>query len=363
MYDNDYVILFDENGQPYIAHSQIITNLKKGAKSVAKLVDGTKTRYFSTQKELQAYYNKGKQKVSQVASKARSAASNAYSNVRSTATKAYKSAKKAAWKAADNLGVDEAIVRKRAKDTMKKQNDDMTRTDYMVANNKFAKTPLGKAEKAVRTAIDTTKRYAKITISEMDHYLDNAKDKSGDLINKGRTMYEDARETARNVGDKAAEFSNRAIDLVTSRDEKRALDTARNEYEKVRGTGGSEESDAYWAQREAEANYDRTIGGRVGSAASSVSSAAKNAASSVGTAAKNAASSVGNAATSVGNAAKSAADRVTGKTKAQAQSAYDKALREYEKVRGTGSGEESDAYWALREAELALERAGGKIKK
>lgn len=357
MYDKDYVILFDENGQPYISHSVWSKVREKGSKYLEKVKTSTgKARYLYTPEEVKAYYDKGKQKVSQAASKARSVASNAYSNVRSTATKAYKSAKKAAWKAADNLGVDEAIVRKRAKDTMKKQNDDMTRTDYMVANNKFAKTPLGKAEKAMRTAIDTTKRYAEITISEMDHYLDIAKDKSGDLIDKGRTMYEDARETARNVGDKAVDFSNRAIDAVTSRDEKRALDTARNEYEKVRGTGGSEESDAYWAQREAEANYDRTIGGRVGSAASSVSSAAKNTVSSVGTAAKN-------AATSVGNAAKSAADRVTGKTKAQAQSAYNEALREYEKVRGTGSGEESDAYWALREAELALERAGGKVKK
>ena len=69
---SDYVILIDENGQPYIAHSIFSNARQKGAKYIQKIKDGAKTRYFYTKAELEAYYNKGKQATKEAASKAKS---------------------------------------------------------------------------------------------------------------------------------------------------------------------------------------------------------------------------------------------------------------------------------------------------
>lgn len=70
MRDNDYIVLVDENGQPYIAHS-LFGNVKKAARSagsrahkyIAKWGEGAKARYFYTQEELKSAMNQGKQKV------------------------------------------------------------------------------------------------------------------------------------------------------------------------------------------------------------------------------------------------------------------------------------------------------------
>lgn len=154
---NDYVILFDENGQPYVAHGQIITNLKKGAKSVAKLVDGAKTRYFSSQKELKAYYDSAKKKAGAAAEKASAGAKKAYNSAKSGATKAYNSAKSAYDKgkravvnAADKLGVDDRIRFNNAKNGL---------GDLAKAAKEYSQTPLGKAEIAAKKAASSIKKH------------------------------------------------------------------------------------------------------------------------------------------------------------------------------------------------------------
>lgn len=94
-----YSILIDENGQPYIAHS-LWERVKSGAgkaastvkvagtkassaaksassrahKYIEKIGEGAKARYFYTQEELRAFYDRGKAAASSTADKAKSAA-------------------------------------------------------------------------------------------------------------------------------------------------------------------------------------------------------------------------------------------------------------------------------------------------
>lgn len=56
--NNDYVILVDENGQPFIAHGIFGDARKQGAKYIERIKEGAKTRYFYTKAELDAYRNK-----------------------------------------------------------------------------------------------------------------------------------------------------------------------------------------------------------------------------------------------------------------------------------------------------------------
>lgn len=90
MSNEDYVILFDQNGSPYIAHASLsavrqrttgalraVGNVANTAregvgrgvrathKYIDKVVENGKTRYFYTQEELKAYYNEKKGQVNQ----------------------------------------------------------------------------------------------------------------------------------------------------------------------------------------------------------------------------------------------------------------------------------------------------------
>ena len=55
---NDYIVLVDENGQPYIAHSIG----KRAVKYIAKIGEGAKARYFYTKEQLNAFKNKARDK-------------------------------------------------------------------------------------------------------------------------------------------------------------------------------------------------------------------------------------------------------------------------------------------------------------
>lgn len=111
MNDNDYVIFIDENGQPYIAHS-VFTKARDAAKSAArsahKYIARIGDRYFYTQEELKAFYNRGK-----------AAAGKAAEAVRGAATKAATTAKSAASSvskyASDRLGDVSDFVHRRNK--------------------------------------------------------------------------------------------------------------------------------------------------------------------------------------------------------------------------------------------------------
>ena len=76
--NRDYIVLVDENGQPYIAHG-LFGNVKRVAsnassrahKYIAKWGEGAKARYFYTKAELEAAMKQGKQKVSDAANTVR----------------------------------------------------------------------------------------------------------------------------------------------------------------------------------------------------------------------------------------------------------------------------------------------------
>ncbi len=56
--NNNYVILVDENGHPFIAHGIFGDARKQGTKYIERIKEGAKTRYFYTKAELDAYRNK-----------------------------------------------------------------------------------------------------------------------------------------------------------------------------------------------------------------------------------------------------------------------------------------------------------------
>lgn len=115
MNNGDYVILIDENGQPYIAHS-VFTKARDAAKSaarsahkyVAKIGEGAKARYFYTQEELKAFYNRGKAAAGKAAEAVRGAATKAATTAKSTASSVSKYA-------SDRLGDVSDFVHRRNK--------------------------------------------------------------------------------------------------------------------------------------------------------------------------------------------------------------------------------------------------------
>ena len=89
MNNGDYVILIDENGQPYIAHS-VFTKARDAAKSAVrsahKYIARIGDRYFYTQEELKAFYNRGKAAAGKAAEAVRGAATKAATTAKSAAS-------------------------------------------------------------------------------------------------------------------------------------------------------------------------------------------------------------------------------------------------------------------------------------
>ena len=124
MNQNDYVILFDENGSPYIAHAglidqargavnaaanrvQQVANQAKGVgrgvrqnhKYILKVNENGKTRYFYKQEEVRAYYEAKKRGIKNAAEYAQ----NAVKNKTATAADAVKDAATKAGTVAKNV--------------------------------------------------------------------------------------------------------------------------------------------------------------------------------------------------------------------------------------------------------------------
>ena len=177
--------------------------------------------------------------------------------------------------------------------------------------------------------------------------------------------YGTARDTvsgaAGRAGSAISGAANRAIDAVSSRDEKAALDqaqanlsTAQAVLEGARMYGTNYQIDdaerqlaaAQEAYDNANAAYNSTLGARARGAASSIGNAVSGAAGRAGSAISGAADRVIDAVT----------NREERAARQEAQSNYDAALREFERVQGTGSDLEMEAYWNLMNAQNALDR-------
>lgn len=95
MNQNDYVILFDENGMPYIAHGILdsaksaVTNAVKGVgrgvrenhKYILKVLENGKYRYFYTQKEVKAYQQAKRMGIKNAADYAKNSVKGAVNNL------------------------------------------------------------------------------------------------------------------------------------------------------------------------------------------------------------------------------------------------------------------------------------------
>ena len=113
-----YYIAIDENGEPYIEHGLLKNVGKKAHKYIMKIGEGAKARYFYTKEEVDAYYNKVKNKASDTVKKttqtAKNASKNAASSVRDAADSVMDTGKKVASNAKSKVD--------RMKDEFKKRN-------------------------------------------------------------------------------------------------------------------------------------------------------------------------------------------------------------------------------------------------
>ena len=227
MRDYDYIILYDENGEPYLEHAWLgnawqktksgasravsavggaASNVRqKGAKYYDKIKEGAKTRYFYSKAELDAYYNRGKQKAQDLREKAdhtlynaRRTASNVANNVKTTASKGVQGAKNAAGKAIDSakdkLGFDERERMNQATMRYEHERDSYPPNGHQV--NKASEAHDDARTKAGREAFDAVKDYYKTPIGMLDSAVKGAKN------------------IASNIGDKASELGGKVADTA-----------------------------------------------------------------------------------------------------------------------------------------------------
>lgn len=101
MYQNDYIIAFDENGKPYIAHSAVgdavnrVASAVKNArgdrqnhKYILKIDENGRKRYFYTQDEVKAYYEEKRKQAAGAVDKAKEGVKNALSNAKNVVREA-----------------------------------------------------------------------------------------------------------------------------------------------------------------------------------------------------------------------------------------------------------------------------------
>lgn len=171
MNQNDYVILFDEKGTPYIAHAGWFDNAKNAARNAANAVgnaaqqvanrakgvgrgvrtnhkyilkvnENGKTRYFYKPEEVKAYYEakrKGIKNPAEYAQKAADAASNAVDAVKNAASKAGNAARSAFREATGQAARDRMDEAANRRDTeaanmqINKQNREASRSNVQSA--------------------------------------------------------------------------------------------------------------------------------------------------------------------------------------------------------------------------------------
>lgn len=152
--NDDYIILVNEDGQPYIAHAGMVSNAASGVgrgvrqshKYIMKIGEGLKARYFYTQDEIRAYQQ-------EMARKAKGTTEQVKDKVQSTTDRMKEEFRKKKEDAKDKLGFDE---RERMRETQDKwleskigtKEREQAMNEYTKARDDYNKTTLGKLEKA-----------------------------------------------------------------------------------------------------------------------------------------------------------------------------------------------------------------------
>ena len=337
----DYVILFDENGQPYIAHSwkSAWGKVKSGAKRaygaarsggskahkyLMKVGEGAKAKYAYTKEEVDALLGRGRRAASKAMAGAKSAAGKASSGIKSGAD----AVKRAGIKAADKLGVDDRIRANKTNEIFQNNKNAQTFIAKQDAKEAYEATPLGKAEGFLKRAGDIAKRYGSMTLGAIKSTPGKVADKLGF---DERQRLKEAEEATENDKYNPRRYHERAA---------------------------------------ARAEYENTALGKAEGAARKAGAAAKAAAGKVKDAAKDAARETSEKLSSrrasqmakrgVGSAAMAAQVAGTNKDHSKAISDYNTALKEYNKVKNTIGEDHDSAYWALVAAEREYERVTGR---
>ena len=288
---NDYVILIDSFGQPYIAHSigsrfkSAAGKVKSGVKSAGegmgrgwrastkyllKVGEGAKAQYAYTQAEVDRLMGRGRQAAGAAAEKVKQTATNAAQKGRDALSTAGSKAKdysarassaisrhgsetlksvkdyasRAVDKAKDIAGVDERERRDKAWDNLGSRIDTSSEKsrdawkDFEKARSEYLKTPLGK--------IEYTKERAKEILTGQDG---TPKEIAEDL---GRKAGAKIKETAEKAKEKASEIKDKAENAMTNVSEK-----IRDKVEDVAGVDERERLDE--ARKARDKMYDRGL--------------------------------------------------------------------------------------------------------
>ena len=176
MYDNDYIVLIDENGQPYIAHAKFIDKIKTAA---------GKFRYFYDADELKAYYENLRNTASNAARNTVNRVQTIATNTRNTVNRTARNAKE---KARDVLGYDEfdryerawdrtAAAKQRAEanpnSAYAQAEVDRAEANEARAHDEYLHTPLGRARDAISRAKEAASDVKDIISKCADTTLDN----------------------------------------------------------------------------------------------------------------------------------------------------------------------------------------------
>ena len=379
MRDYDYIVLVDENGQPYIAHS-LFGNVKKAVKSagsrahkyIAKWGEGAKARYFYTQEELKAAMNQGKQKVKDAVDNAKQkgrdaigitakekmkAASNDMRRAHAESNKDYNEYKKArrdsmraesaamkadAAKTYANWNVDKA----KAEAARARAEVDHDRSELNKAENRYQQqhekyygdeNSLGKtAERAVSKSAREEHAADKKKLDE----LNTARSDAYKTAKAGEQVLQEAYDAQRRamsekrMADKEADKANR--DYTVSKEKR--IDAS---YKDLESDVSSMEADQ--AYRRARAEYAATPLAKINAAKDKVGEAVSNAKDKVSNVVGDAKEKVKDAASGAADAAKDAKEKVkdaaSGATVAakdassKVKSAYDRMRDEFAKKR------------------------------
>lgn len=122
--NDDYMILVNEDGQPFIAHAGIVSNAASGVgrgvrqshKYIMKIGEGLKARYFYTQDEIRAYQQ-------EMARKAKGTTEQVKDKVQSTTNRMKEELRKKKEDAKDKLGFDERERAVQSREKTRKANE------------------------------------------------------------------------------------------------------------------------------------------------------------------------------------------------------------------------------------------------
>ena len=317
--EDGYIMMVDENGQPFICHAGMFQKagnaIKSAGTSAMKAVRGVgrgrgtrqnhkylmkvgtpeRPRYLYTQEEVRAYLQGGRRALNNAANKAGQTAKNAVNTAKNTANKAGQATKNAVNTAKnavnktvdvvkDKAGVDE---RKRAEEAWDKvprrvSSDDKEAVDAFrkatEAQKEYRKTPLGAAEYAKERAYEiatgqdgTAKEIAEKVAGKakekateaVNKVVETVKDKAGvDERERLRQAEKDADSSWRSAQRMKDAANKRFQDYLHEDDHDKAVNY-RDRQKKLDNAANKMREDSLKDLQKAKSDYDKTLLGTI----------------------------------------------------------------------------------------------------